>query len=132
MAVDIGVGDDSSTTLDPGEPSLSLDYDGYYCFLRPLWERLRSETGQYIDLYGDASFAGEELAALGRALTEARRLVEAQPKAWSVHIGTQMSPEHRELCCQVQKVAMLALLDRLAAVVARARHLGRSVVCLGD
>jgi hypothetical protein len=132
MALDIGVGDGSSMTPDLGEPSLSLNDDGYYWFLHPLWERLQSETGQYIDMYGEASFADEELAALGRVLAEARRLVEAQPRAWSVHVGFQPSPEHRESYCQVQRDAMLALLDRWSAVVARARHLGRPVVCLGD
>lgn len=131
MAVDIGVGDGSSWTLDLGEPRLFLDYDGYYCFLRPLWERLGSETGQYIDLYGNASFVGKELSALGRVVAEARRLVEAQPEAWLVHIGTTPL-EQREMHCQVHKEAMLALLDRLANVIARAGQLGRSVVCLGD
>jgi hypothetical protein len=57
--------------------------------------------------------------------------VEAQPEAWLVHIGTTLL-EQREMYCRVQKQAMLALLDRLAVVIARAEQLGRSVVCLGD
>lgn len=132
MAVDIGVGDGSSLAPASDEPWLCLNDDGYYWFLHPLFERLHAETGQYIDLYGDASFAGERLAALERTLAEARRLVEARPETWSVHVGTEVRPWHRELYRPVEREAMLELLDRWAAVVARARQLGRPVVCFGD
>jgi hypothetical protein len=132
MALAIGLDVGGSTSPSRSEPSLSLDDDGYYWFLHPLWERLRSETGQYIDLYGYAGFAGEDLAALDRILTEARQLVEAQPETWQVHVGTRISPEHRELYCQVQREAMLSMLDRWAVIIARARRLGRPVVCIAD
>jgi hypothetical protein len=132
MALDIGLDDGLSMGPCPSEPSLSLDDDGYYWFLHPLWERLRSETGQYIDLYGYASFASEDLAAVDRVLAEARQLVEAQSETWQVHLGTQTSPEHRELYCQVQREAMLSMLDRWAVIIARARQLGRPVICIGD
>jgi hypothetical protein len=132
MALDIGVGDGSSLIPVQGEPSLFLEDDGYYWFLHPLFERLAVETGEYIDLYGDASFAGESLAALERALAEARRLVGSQPEEWSVHVGTPLSPKHRKLYRRVEREAMLALLDRWDVVIERARQLGRPVVCFGD
>src|SRR5262245_12558750 len=108
----IGVGDGSSLTPVPGEPSLILEDDGYYSFLHPWFERLAAETGQYIDLYGDASFAGETLAALERVLAEARHSARSQLQKWSVHVGTQMYPDPRELYGTVERQAMLALLDR--------------------
>jgi hypothetical protein len=58
MALDIGLDVGGSMSPSRSEPSLTLDDDGYYWFLHPLWERLRPETGQYIDLYGYAGFAG--------------------------------------------------------------------------
>jgi hypothetical protein len=132
MALDIGVGDGCSLIPVQGEPSLFLEDDGYYWFLHPLFERLAVETGQYIDLYGDGSFAGEKLAALERVLAEARQFVRSQPEAWSVHVGTQVSPERRELYRPVERQAMLALLDRWDVAIERARQLGRPIVCFGD
>jgi hypothetical protein len=90
--LDIGVGYAVGKPPMPVEPGLALDDDGYYWFLHPLFEELQASTGQYIDLYGDAAFVGANLDALGRILSAARRLVEAQPKSWKVHTGTQMLP----------------------------------------
>lgn len=132
MSLDIGVGNGSSLIPVQDEPSLSLENDGYYWFLHPLFERLAMETGQYIDLYGGASFAGESLAALERTLAEARRLVAPQPERWSVHIGSQVSPERRELYCAVEREALSALLDRWGVIIERAKLRGRPVVCCGD
>jgi hypothetical protein len=111
---------------------LWLDDHGPYWFLHPLFERLRDQTGQYIDLYGDALFSGDALAALERVVAEARELVASQPEAWQVHVGTQLSPEQRELYRPAERARMLALLEQWGAVVQRARALGLPVVCLGD
>ena len=132
MALDIGVGNGSSLVPVEGEPALQLDNDGYYWFLHPLFARLQAETGQYIDLYGDAAFAGPELASLKRMLAEARSLAEAQPASWQVHVGTQVAPAHRDLYKPVRREALLALLARLDEVVRRAEALNRPVVCFGD
>jgi hypothetical protein len=78
MALDIGVGDGSSPVPIRDEPLLSLNDDAIYSFLHPLFERLRWETGQYIDLYGDASFSDWRLATLKRMLAQARVLAEVQ------------------------------------------------------
>ena len=82
--LDIGVGDEIHQPSDPNEPYLGFDDDGYYWFLYPLFEKLFTETGQFIDLYGYALFAGADLQALSRMLDEARTLVEAQPNSWRV------------------------------------------------
>jgi hypothetical protein len=132
MALDIGVGDGSSLVPVQGEPSLWLEDAAPYWFLHPLFERLAAVTGQYIDLYGDASFAGEQLAALKQMLTEARRLAESQPGPWEVHIGTQMSPVHRELYKRLDRGVLLDLIAAWERVVVRAEQLGRPVVCFGD
>lgn len=131
MALDVGIGDGTSPMPLPDAPSLSLT-NAYYCFLHPLLERLATETGQYIDLYDDASFVGENLSALERMVTEARKLIQAQPSTWEVHTGTQLTPEHKELYTEVSRTRFLALLDDWERIIVRAKEIGRPVVCFGD
>lgn len=138
MALDVGIGDGSSPVPVQGEPSLSLESDGYYCFLHPLFERLRAETGQYIDLYGEASFTDEALTALERLLLDARALVAAQPETWEVFTGTQFSnvdgrwQKLRDKYDAVCRDRFLELITQWQQITARARELGRPVVCFGD
>jgi hypothetical protein len=132
MALDIGIGGDSSLIPLKGEPSLSMEDAAPYWFLHPLFEKLAAETGQYIDLYGDASFAGAQLVALKKMLGEAKRMAEAQPDRWEVSIGVQLAPVHRELWESLDKVTLLDLIAAWERVVARAEELGRPVVCGGD
>src|SRR5437763_11663789 len=103
MSLAIGVGDEASFQPLPGEPCLDLDNDGYYWFLAPLFEQLARETGQSVDLYGDAAFDGKNLQVLRRMLTGARTLVESQPGTWEVHVGTQLKPVHKEVYARVER-----------------------------
>ena len=72
------------------------------------------------------------LSALERMVAEAVRLVQEQPASWQVHTGTQMSPEHKEFYAEVNKVQFLSLLQKWREIVARAKQLGKPVVCFGD
>jgi hypothetical protein len=132
MPLDIGVGDGTSPVPLRDEPLLSLGDDAVYSFLHPLLERLRWETGQYVDLYGDASFAGWRLAALQRMLAQARLLAESQPETWEVHVGTQLAPTLRDLWSPLDRKTFLDLITRWERIVERAEELGRPVVCFGD
>jgi hypothetical protein len=132
MALDLGIGDGISLIPMQTEPSLWLNSDGYYWFLHPLFERLRDETSQYIDLYGDASFAGEALIALEKMLADATKLVMSKPASWEVHIGTQLQPESKELYAEVEKTRFTELLLKWRTILARAKELGKPVVCFGD
>jgi len=130
--LDIGIGNERGKPPDAEEPRLALDDDGYYWFLHPLFEQLHAESGQYIDLYGDASFTGVGLDALERMLTRARQLIESQPKTWQVHTGTQFAPVRREIHKPVKREEFLRLIVLWEQVVDRARKTGRSVICFGD
>jgi hypothetical protein len=130
--LDIGVGDELGKPPSESEPRLGLDNDGYYWFLHPHFEKLRSETGQYIDLYGDVAFVGANLDALERMLTDARRMVESQPTSWKVHTGTQTAPVRREIHQPVERAEFLRLFDVWQQVIDRARQTGRPVVFFGD
>jgi len=132
MALDIGVGDGSSPVPSRDEPLLSLNDDAIYSFLHPLLERLRWETGQYIDLYGDASFSDWRLAALKRMLAQARVLAQAQPESWEVHVGTQIKPERRELWQSLTRRVLIDTIEIWERIVTRAEELHRPVVCFGD
>ena len=132
MSLDIGIGKSSTSGFVKGEPLLSLDDDGYYWFLHPFFERLAADTGQYIDLYDHASFSEQDVVALEQMLLTVRAHVESQPQTWEVSIGTQVTPDIKEVYETVQRKQLLKLITRFQQVVTRAKELGRPVVCLGD
>lgn len=132
MSLDIGLADHRSCALCRDEPLFSLDDDGYFWFLHPFFNRLRAETGQEIDLYGQAIFQGEERLALARVLGEARRLAEAQPEFWGVVVGTRLLPKDEEIYKPVKRQRLLELLAHWQIIVDRALELERAVVCIGD
>ena len=133
MALQIGIGDGSRSYIPVAcEPSVDIEDGASYWFLHPLFVKLATETTQYIDLYGDATFAGEWLVAFKRMLAEARRLAETQPDCWEVSIGTQIMPVQQELWRPLNQETLLDLIAAMERVVARAEDLGRPVVCWGD
>jgi hypothetical protein len=131
VSVDIGIGDGTSMLPVAGEPSLGFINDGYYWFLYPYFEHLRSGTGQYIDLYGDASFSGSALDALDQMLLTVRDIVLSQPPTWQVCTGSVL-PEQEKVYQMVNRDTMLKKLDLFAGVISRAKELGCPVVCYGD
>ncbi len=114
------------------------DTGGYYWFLHPLFARLAEKTGQYIDLYGDAEFRGDDLELLRQTLLEARQLVATHPEQWSVYVGTSSMPNATppvppwKVFKKVERSKFLSLLDALLAIVDRASSTGVPVVCVGD
>ena len=125
--VDIGIGSDEGQSPTGFEPCLVLVDDGYYWFLYPLLEELQAATGQDLDLYGDATFAGTDLDALARMLSEARRRVEMQPESWEVH-----HPTRRKVFKPVNRAQFLQLIGIWEQGIALARQTGRAIICLGD
>lgn len=132
MSLDIGIADSRLRTLVRDEPMFSLDDDGYYWFLHPFFEKLRAETGQYIDLYGIASFQGDERTALARMLAEVRALVEAKPDSWVGYDESKLQPVYEEIPKPVKRLRFLELLTHWQIIVDRALELDRAVLCIGD
>jgi hypothetical protein len=132
MAIDIGVGDGSSFIPVTGEPTFCMDNDPAYCFLQPLFERLALETGQSVNLHGDAAFAGEHLVALKKMLVEARRLAELQPDVEEIYAGTPLAPDQDDVYVSLERTALLDLIIAWENIVARAEELGRPVVCFWE
>ena len=129
MAVDVGIS--RSGPVDDVDYSQGVSYkdDGYYWFLYPLFERVFKQTGQMVDLYGDAVFEAEHLPHLLVALNEAASLVERQPEEWDVRIGWRGGDP---VYCKISKVGLRGLLAGFIALVNSAIRTEKNVVCFGD
>jgi len=108
------------------------DDEGDYWFLYPLFEKLRGETGLYIDLYDDAVFGGDALDALARTLSEAHELVAAQPERWEVVTGVQTYPVQKVLRATVNRRQVEMLVDNMSEAVSKAKTSGAYVRFAGD
>jgi hypothetical protein len=131
MGVDIGISDDE-TCIYPrrDEPIVTLEDDGYFWFLHPLFEELARETGKWIDLYEAPVFVGPELKALQTTLATARRSIREQPDQWEVHVGEVADGGTR--FATVEKKLFLSLLRKIGRIVARAIATNRCVAFFGD
>jgi uncharacterized coiled-coil protein SlyX len=117
---------------DDYEYICSMEDDGYFTFLHPLFEALGKETGEYIDPYGGARFKGETLNALSRTLSEARQLVDKQPEAWEHVIKYLERSTPKESRSKVEKQQMIQLLNKLEEAVVKAQARSQYVVFFGD
>lgn len=117
---------------DTRELVCSFADDGYYWFLHPLFEKLREETGEYIDLYGWAVFNGDLLDNLAQTIEEARMLIDEQVNEWDVVIGFMMQPIVKEMRNTVSKQKMQTLIHKLSNAVMKAKANHQFLVCFGD
>jgi hypothetical protein len=112
--------------------TLSLRDDGYYWFLHPLFERLRDESGKYLDLYGDAVFTRDDYPRLRRLLDEADRIAQGQPRSWEVHVGTELRPTRKEIYRVVERENLLGIISTFRRMVDVAERLCGVIECIGD
>ena len=117
---------------DDCELIAQLEDDGYYWFLWPLFEQLQRETGQTIDLYGDAIFSGDNFLKLKTTLTQAEKVIETQPKNWDVSVGKQTFPQQKTLYSTVEKSKFQSILNDLQNAVETAQRLGWYLAFWGD
>ena len=130
MSLDIRVR--SSSSPDDEGLTLSFDDDGYYWFLHPLFERLRAESGKYIDLYGDARFTRDDCPRLHALLTEAELMARHQPQTWEVRVGTRIEPIRKNLYRTVNRAELLKLIATFRAMIDAIEKLGGHLECIGD
>lgn len=112
--------------------TISFNDDGYYWFLHPLFERLRDESGKYVDLYGDTLFTRDDFPRLRRLLDEAVRIAQRQPQAWKVLVGTQLRPTQKEIYRTVERDNLFKIIATLRNMVEVADELGGYLECIGD
>jgi len=130
MSLDIRI--QTSKRRTQTDLAISLNDDGYYSFLRPLFERLREECGKTIDPYADATFTRDDFPRLRRLLDEAVVTAGQQPKAWKVHAGTQVRPTRKELYQTLQRDDLIKIISTLRNMVDVADELGGVLECIGD
>lgn len=132
MSLTIGIAADKRSLDVQKNTPLPFDSEGYYWFLHPLFVKLYEKTGEYIDLYGDASFEGASLEALRDTLEQGKQMVAAQPETWEVHHGTQTVPVHKELYEPVSRAKFQRFLEEFREIVAKANFVNGRVICFGD
>lgn len=117
----IGLGYAENCPPSGAWPVIELDYNGgYLLVLAPFFRQVGGKTGQPIDAYAYAAFAGDDLDELERMVAEARTLVATQPEQWVVQR------------CPVNRAEFLDLLARWDELIAIARRTERPLVCWGD
>jgi hypothetical protein len=127
MSLDIGI--QCEDWLDWNEPHLALEDDGYYWYLWPWLLRIREQTGQLVDLYGGAIFAGHDLNVLCDILVEIHTQIKKQDEEFQVIIRND---GYEDILEPVQRHRFENLLELWIAIVERARTTERAVVCIGD
>lgn len=106
--------------------------DNDYHALSAFFENLRQNTGQNVDLYGDAAFGGDNLDVLKIALDEAKIWLDAQPTSWKVTLGFQIAPQHQEIIALVQCQALQKILGALEIALERAKLQNCVITFWGD
>lgn len=105
-----------------------------YWFLRPLFQELKIQTGEDIDLYDTAIFGGDNLNALTRTLDAALHVTQSQPENWGVSTGQQRqhSGEYTDIYVSLNKQHLLALLAQLQMATRQVRERSQFIVFFGD
>lgn len=129
MAVGIGLSRSGPISKADYSAGVAFDDDGYYWHLYPYFEEVVKQTGQMVDLYGDAIFDVKHLPDLLATLKRAAASVRKRPKEWKVRIGWRGQDEVFE---KVTKVTMQRMLRDFIALVKLAIETKRKVVCFGD
>jgi len=111
--------------------ALALEDGACYWFLHPWFDRLRSECGKYIDLYGDASFTRDDFPRLRKLLEEAEALTKQQSKTWQVNVGTEL-PAGKDLSLPAQREKLLEIIATWRRMIEVAEETQGSIECTGD
>jgi hypothetical protein len=122
----------SAPSRGTSAPALVFEDDGYYWFLHPLFERLREETGKYIDLYGGALFSRNDWPRLRALLREAEAMANRQPVKWEVCVGTQLHPVEKKLYRAVVRDELLQRIATFKTLIDVAEGCDGVIECLGD
>ncbi|MEJ2158279.1 MAG: hypothetical protein P8X96_23380 [Desulfobacteraceae bacterium] len=111
---------------------MSLDDDGYYWYLHPLFVELRDRTGIYIDLYGDATFNRGNIAQFELLINKANDLLKKEPDKWKVKTGVQTHPVKKAIFQEVTKKTFENKLKTLSAMVKVVKNSTAKLVFFGD
>lgn len=115
------------------EKSISFNDDADYWYLYPVFEKLKKDTGEMIDLYDDAEFSNGSLQKLRNLiLTEINNLKEMKNKECLIHTGTQTFPEKKEIYKELNKNHLTQKLKKWLDIVDLAIKSNEKIICIGD
>ena len=113
-------------------PDVYFEDDGYYWHLHDVFLELHRITGQYIDLYGNAAFAAQQIATLETALLDALENAKSKPSSWAVHVGDQTHPVNRPLYKTVARKQLINLINNVLDAAKTARDRSMTLAFWGD
>ena len=132
MATEIELFQPRGTSEDLKGPKLWLSDNGLYWYLFPHFEQLAKLTGQLIDLYGDAKFAGGDLGFLDHTLQEVLQELERQPDTWEQKTGELLDVVPKTLTDRVSKNDVGAFVVQFRDLIAKAIKGSGAITCTGD
>ena len=106
--------------------------DGYYWYLFPFFVEIHKETGQMIDLYGDADFHGEALPKLLLKINAVREQVLLQPECWKVETGEEQGLVPRKIYADVARSTFVSRLDSFCALIEEGITSNQHLIFIGD
>lgn len=127
MGLDIGIKTEEKTHY-----KVSFEDDGYYWFLHPLFEKMASSIGFYIDLYGSAQLKDANIAQFELLLKEAYAMVSEKTDYWEVHTGTETYPIKKEIYNKISKLHLINKLDILSSMASEVKKGNSKMVFEGD
>jgi len=127
MPIDIELFQPKGTSTDLSARKFELHDGGIYWYLFPFFERLGNQTGQLIDLYGNAKFSAENISLLDSILREALKSLELQPDVWEQKTGEQIRPVRKTLTQKISKKDVSSFINSLHNLLEKAVK-GRGVV----
>jgi hypothetical protein len=127
LAIDISIESDKGANYQ-----MSLDDDGYYWYLHPLFEELRDRTGIYIDLYGDATFHRGNVSQLESLIIKANAFLKKEPDKWKVQTSVQTHPVKKAIFQEVSKKTFKIKLKTLSDMVKEFKSSSAKLLFIGD
>jgi len=129
MSLSIGLSRTGPLVNADYSAGVCFDDDGYYWSLYPFFERVWKQSGQMIDLYGNAVFQPEQLPDLLAILEEAATSAAQKPEEWDVLVGCR---GEEKIYCKVSKSRLQQILGDFIVLVKLAMVEGKNVVGFGD
>lgn len=106
----------------------------YYWYWYPdFWNSLKHETGEWVELYDDTIFTGDDLTKAKKLFVEELDKVKKRLEdSWKVHTGTQTLPEHKEIYVDISKSEFVDFIGKLLQFFDLAIERSEQVQFIGD
>ena len=134
MAADIILGKHRNGSRQNDNLKVSFGDNADYWYLwSGMIKEIENETGELIDLYADAEFAGENLKKLESVIAKTISQLESKIESeWNVHVGTEFGIEKKELFQALNKKELIKKLKTLIMMIEVAGKTNDTIISIGD